>query len=134
MKPIIFRTLKIVALTILLAALGWSSYSAVHYFRTSSRFDVKQFTVSGVRHVTEAQVVERADFGIGANVFSVSLDGIRDRVEQLQWVREALVQRVLPDKIVIKVIEREPIGLARIRGEIYEIGRASCRERVYVLV
>ena len=30
------------------------------------------------------------------------------------------VQRVLPDKIIIKVVEREPIGLARIRGEIYQ--------------
>src|SRR5262249_366004 len=32
----------------------------------------------------------------------------------------ASVQRVFPDQIVIKVIEREPVGLTRIQGEIYQ--------------
>ena len=31
-----------------------------------------------------------------------------------------MVERVLPDQIIIKVVEREPIGLARIRGEVFE--------------
>ena len=35
-------------------------------------------------------------------------------------MRYAIVQRVLPDEIIIKVVEREPIGLARIDGEIYQ--------------
>ena len=31
-----------------------------------------------------------------------------------------IVQRVLPDQIIIKVVEREPIGLAGFSGEIYQ--------------
>jgi cell division septal protein FtsQ len=50
----------------------------------------------------------------------MNLDEIRERVEALQSVRYAIVQRVLPDEIVIKVIERAPAGLARIRGEVIE--------------
>ena len=30
------------------------------------------------------------------------------------------MQRVLPDQIVIRVVEREPIGVTRIRGHLYE--------------
>src|SRR5205823_12757562 len=50
----------------------------------------------------------------------VDLDDVRTRMEQIQWVRYAFVQRVFPDGIIIKVVEREPIGLARIQGHIYE--------------
>src|SRR4030095_5677531 len=50
----------------------------------------------------------------------VNLSEIRERVEQIQWVRHALVERVLPDQIIIKVVARAPIGLGRIRGEIYQ--------------
>ena len=57
---------------------------------------------------------------VPANIFSADLDDIRERVEGLRWVRYATVQRVFPDTISIKVIEREPVGLARIRGEIYQ--------------
>jgi cell division protein FtsQ len=38
----------------------------------------------------------------------------------LDWVRYASVQRVLPDEIIITVIERQAIGLTRIKGEIYQ--------------
>ena len=54
------------------------------------------------------------------NIFSVDLDAIRERVEGLKWVRFATVQRVLPDTIAIKIVERKPVGLARIRGEIFQ--------------
>src|SRR5262249_13848505 len=68
----------------------------------------------------ENEVLAKARFDVGTNVFRVDLDGIRERVEELDWVRYALVQRVLPDQIIIKIVEREPIGLTRIRGEIYQ--------------
>jgi cell division protein FtsQ len=103
-----------------LAVLCWGSYETVVYLRTAPRFDVQKLSVSGLKRVGENQVLAKAGFEVGTNVFRVDLDEIRNRVEELDWVRYALVQRVLPDQIIIKVIEREPIGLTRIRGEIYQ--------------
>ena len=65
-------------------------------------------------------MLAKAGFEVRHKCVHVNLAEIRERVEQLQWVRYALVERVLPDQIIIKVVEREPIGLARIRGEIYQ--------------
>jgi cell division septal protein FtsQ len=56
-------------------------------------------------------------------VLSSLLDSLLDvaaSAVNLLAVRHALVERVLPDQIIIKVVEREPIGLSRIRGEIYQ--------------
>jgi len=120
MKAKIFKLVQFLFLAVVLIVLGWSSYSAVRYLRTAPRFQVRQLSVSGLRRVRESQIIERAKFEIGTNAFAVNLDDMRERVEELQWVRHALVHRILPNEVVIKIVEREPIGLARIHGEIYE--------------
>jgi cell division protein FtsQ len=107
------------------AGLCWAAYEAIFYLRTAPRFEVQKLSVSGLKRVTENEVLARAGFEIGTNVFSADLDEIRARVEELEWVRHAMVERILPDQIVIKVIEREPVGLARIRGELYQFDGAA---------
>src|SRR3989449_10773361 len=99
---------------------GWAGYSAIFYLTMTPRFEVKKFSVSGLKRIDENQLLAKAGVEAGTNVFRVDLRAIRERIEQLQWVRHAMVERVFPDQIIIKGIEREPIGLARIRGEIYQ--------------
>ena len=120
MKAKILRFVQILFIVSVFGALGYASYALVHYAKTAPRFEVKQLSVSGLKHVQENEVLAHAGFEIGTNVFSVDLDELRSRVEQIQWVRHALVQRVLPDQIIIKIIEREPIGLGRIHGETFQ--------------
>jgi cell division septal protein FtsQ len=101
------------------AVCGWSAYRGVVYLKTSPRFDVQKLSVSGLKHVQENEVLAKAGFELGTNLFQVELQEIREHIEELRWVRYALVRRVLPDQIVIKIVEREPVGLARIYGEVY---------------
>ena len=118
------RLLRIARIPVVTSAIlltGWAGYAASLYLTTASHFEVKKFSVSGLKHMDENQLLAKAGFEAGTNVFRVDLRAIRERVEQLPWVRHAMVERVFPDQIIIKVIEREPIGLARIQGEIYQL-------------
>ncbi len=119
-KATLIRFAQITMTVAALAGLAWIGYSAIVYLTTAPRFEVKKLAVSGLKRVEENEVIARAGFEVGTNVFRVNLDEMRLRIEELQWVRNALVERVLPDQIIIKVIEREPVGLARIRGEVYQ--------------
>src|SRR5438477_7735695 len=94
MKSKLFKLFRMVALSAFLAALGWASYSAAHYLHTDSRFEVRQLSVSGLRRVKENQVIDRASLDISVNAFTVDLEQIRRSVEELKWVRHALVQRI----------------------------------------
>lgn len=119
-KERIILLTQIAMATAAMAIVCWAGYSVIIYLATAPRFEVQKLSVSGLKRVEENQVLAKAGFEIGTNVFRVDLDEIRGQIEQLRWVRHAMVERVLPDQIIIKVIEREPIGLARIRGEIYQ--------------
>jgi cell division protein FtsQ len=116
----LIRVAQIAGAIAALSIVCWAGYSVIMYLATAPRFEVKKLSVSGLKRVDENQILARAGFEVGTNVFRVNLQQIRARVEELQWVRHAMVERVLPDQIIIKVIERQPIGLARIRGEVFQ--------------
>jgi len=120
MKAKIWKALQVMTAVAALSVLGGVTYTTVQYLRTSPRFEVKKVLVLGWKRVTETQVLAHADVPDKANVLSVDLAAIRERVERMQWVRYAIVQRVFPDTITIKIVEREPVGLARIRGRVYQ--------------
>ncbi len=119
-KAKVLRSFYISLFAVSLVALGWSAYAVVSYFHTSPRYEVQRVAVSGLHRVDENQVLAKVEFEVGTNVFKADLDDIRERVEQLEWVRHAIVKRILPDQILIKVNERQPIGLGRIDGEVYQ--------------
>jgi cell division protein FtsQ len=116
----LIRFAKISMTVVSLSILYLAVHSLIAYLSVAPRFEVKKLAVSGLKHVGENQIIAKAKFDVGTNVFKVNLEEIRERVEELPWVRHATVERVLPDQIIIKIIEREPIGLARINGEIYQ--------------
>lgn len=120
MKAKIWKALQVMTVVAALIVLGGGTYTTAQYLRTSPRFEVKKVLVLGWKRATETQVLAQADVPDKANVLSVDLTEIRERVERLQWVRYAIVQRVFPDTITIKIVERDPVGLARIRGRVYQ--------------
>ena len=120
MKPKSWKSLIVVSGLAALSISGLGEYLVVDYLHTSPRFDVKKVAVAGLKRVDETQVLAQADLPGRSNVFDIDLEGVRERVEGLKWVRYATVQRVLPDTIAISVVEREPAGLARIRGAILQ--------------
>lgn len=120
MKTKVWKSLVVVLAVIVLVVTGVGAYTFVRYLRTSPRFGVQKISVAGLKRVERSQVLTRAGFSETVNVFSVDLGEVRERIERLKWVRYATVQRILPSTISIQIIERQPVGLARIRGELFQ--------------
>lgn len=120
MKSKIWKWLLGISAVVVLAVVGLGAYSLVRYLRTSPRFEVRRLSVAGLKRVEERQVRARAGLPHTSNVFSVNLEEVRERIEGLKWVRYATVLRVFPDTISIQIVERQPVGLARIRGEMFQ--------------
>jgi len=127
MKAKLFTFIKALFLTSVAVCTAWVFWSGFEYFRTAPRFSVRQITVVGLKRVDEDDVMQRVNLQTGknTNIFAVDMEDVRNRVEQIQWVRYATVARVLPDQLVVRVVEREPIGLARIQGRIYAFDREA---------
>jgi len=125
MKNKIWKSFLVVTAVVVLVVTGVVGYTIIHYLRTSPRFAVRSVNVQGLNRVEDTHVYRQAKLPDDANIFSIELNAVRERVEKLKWVRFATVQRVLPGTISIKVVERTPVGLARIGNEIFQFDAHS---------
>ena len=53
----------------------------------------------------------------GSNILLLDLDGWRARLMRSPWIKDAAFRRVLPSTIEISIVEREPLGIGRLRDE-----------------
>lgn len=56
---------------------------------------------------------------MGSNIMLADLDGWRGRLLRSPWIKEAALRRVLPSTIELAIVEREPLGIARLRERLY---------------
>jgi cell division protein FtsQ len=117
------KTALIVAgIAIPLAGLGY----AVHDYGThASRFHINSsdnIEVTGVNNAPRAQVMDvvREDV-LARNIFSVSLEDRRKKLEQIPWVESATVMRLLPNRIIVSISERKPVAFIQIGSKIHLI-------------
>lgn len=81
-------------------------------------FAVKDILVEG-RYHSDADVL-RALINIerGDPILAFNPDDAKELIERIAWVREAHVERRLPDTIYIGLIEREPMALWQHKGKV----------------
>ncbi|MEP6742804.1 MAG: FtsQ-type POTRA domain-containing protein [bacterium] len=102
--------LKLV-LAIVIGLLVFAGYRAA---ASASFFQLRSVEVQGTSRLQPAdiqvlvrQTVEKT------GVWKADLNGINERIERLPWVRTAVVSRVLPDRIRVRITERSPRVVAR---------------------
>lgn len=103
-------------LGIVLAA-GLGLGALVHWIYHSPRFaldSLRQITVLGARQVTQNQVRQVFAADLGRNIFYIPLRRRLQALEQLPWVNSAVVMRLWPNQLQVKLTERRPVALARI--------------------
>ncbi len=105
----------------MLLGLGFGVYRTIIYAYETERLEVRSISVSGLHRVSENEILARVGYTPGTNVLRVNLEETRVAVEEILWVRHATIQRVWPNEIVISLVERHPVALARISSEIFQV-------------
>ncbi len=117
------------------ALLGAGAYLAVTYLFSSPHFAIKKVEFSPTVHVERSELVRLAGLKPGINIFRLSPGHIARRLKRHPWIRSASVSRILPDKLRIRVTEREARGAVLFTQK---SGRCApgqpCRETPFYLV
>jgi cell division protein FtsQ len=108
-----------------LQAMGQGESLAERFGDATARLGlrVRQVIVEGRQKTPEPLL--RAAIGVepGDPLLSVSLRATRQRIETIQWVRQAEVERRLPDTIVVRLVERRPFAVWQHDGRFVLIDR-----------
>lgn len=69
---------------------------------------VKNVELEGGSHTTSAEVERAAGLGDEDNLLFVSSTDVTERVRTLPWVKSVKVDRLLPNTVRIRIVERDP--------------------------
>jgi len=83
---------------------------AVAGFTRSPVLDIDRLTVGGAGRTGVETVLERSGLRRGEAMVDVDGDAVTRRLERLPWVEKAVVERVWPSSVRIKVTERRPVA------------------------
>lgn len=80
-------------------------------------FKVAQIHVQGASRYTEPDIRRALGAGAGQPILGLDLAAARGRVEQVGWVQSAKVLRLLPDTLVVAVVERPRLAVWQYGGK-----------------
>jgi cell division protein FtsQ len=92
------------------------------FVATDPRFalsrDAGSLTISGLQYTERPKVLRVFAGDFDHSVFSAPLDERRRRLLAIDWVEDASVSRVWPDRLAVRIQERKPVAFVLLRSNV----------------
>ncbi len=95
------------------ASATWTAGRFLLYGQPMLLIKPEQIEINGNHIVSREAVLQQFVRDRGRSVLRVPLDSRRSALEEISWVESATVQRILPNRIRVDLIERTPIAFLR---------------------
>jgi cell division protein FtsQ len=92
-------------------------------FVDDAGFGISQVHLAGNRRVPPDAILAALGFGLGQSIFTADIHAARQRLEKLDWVASADVQRHYPDDISVRIVEKLPFALWQSDAGVYVVER-----------
>jgi cell division protein FtsQ len=100
---------------------AWAGFKVRDYTMTDPQFLLSRdnrdaINVQGLSYASRSKVLRVFAADFGHSVFSVPLAERRRRLLAIDWVDDAAVSRIWPDRLVVRVRERKPVAFVFFRS------------------
>lgn len=85
-----------------------------HLVYRNPRFAIRSIEVETAGRLDPAQLRQWAGVRPGDNLMALSPGRVQASLTLMPWIRDVRVERILPDRLVIRVWEREPVARAEL--------------------
>lgn len=90
-----------------------------HGLLGNSALQVGHVDVQGRARLSMEEIDARLEGMHGQNILKVDLEQYRLRLLESRWVESAELWRVLPSTVHVRIVERTPLAVARLRGQLF---------------
>jgi cell division protein FtsQ len=84
-------------------------------------FGLTQVSVTGHRYTLDSDIFDAIGFENAHTMLAFDTRAAQDRIERLPWVERASIERVLPDRLEVRIFERSPFAVWRRIGRTFLI-------------
>ena len=86
---------------------------------------ITQVSLTGHRYTPDSDIFDALDLASSPTMVSFDSRAAQRRIESLPWVERASVERVLPDRLDVHVVERAPYAVWRLNGRHFLVDKAG---------
>lgn len=89
---------------------GGISFGLLYSYRWVTRspiFTLREIDLRGNTYLSRDEVIAGAGLEVGQNVLALNIARVQSRLTENPWVASARVKRVLPDRLILTLAERE---------------------------
>jgi cell division protein FtsQ len=98
------------------AAFKVRDYAVTSGSFTLSRERPDAVSVEGLHYAVRSKVMRVFDGDFNRSIFSAPLDERRRRLLAIDWVEDASVSRIWPDRLIVRIRERRPVAFVSFRS------------------
>ncbi len=92
------------------------SYEGYKYLLTSSYFEISEVSIKGNNILKDKEILRLAGNIIHQNMLRIDLSAVCSRIKESHWIKDVIVERDLPHRIVIRIEERSPFAIVSLSG------------------
>jgi cell division protein FtsQ len=115
-KKSIGRSLRAIAIG---AVLLYGAYRGAAAVTKARVLVIDRINVHGNERMSTGEVLAVLNGLRGENLLFADLPAWRNRLLSSPWIHEADLRRQLPSTVEVVVVERQPVGIGRINGQLY---------------
>jgi cell division protein FtsQ len=97
----------------------------IERFVERAGFGLDQVAVRGHRFTSDADIFDALDFGHARTLVSFDSRAAQARIEDLPWIERASIERIFPDRLEVRVVERTPFAVWQVAGRTYLIDKTG---------
>jgi cell division protein FtsQ len=115
-KSALFLAIKLTFFFMVFSAIGLGGYKGYRYVVSSPYFNISDIAIEGNVNFKRDDLISLCGVRIGQNIFSVMTEDVYTRLTSNPWIKNATIKKEMPDRLHIKINERNPAALLMSQG------------------
>lgn len=112
-RGLVILLLVAAALALLFGIFAGIKYTGSLFLSRNPKFELKNINITSDGRLSSEFFCERAGLHPGLNLFSIDLDMLRKKFEEVPLVESVTIFRQLPDTLTVNITERVPVAQVR---------------------
>lgn len=121
---------KATILVLAVAVLALISRGVYGYMKETPLLTLREVTIEGCQKTSEKNILSMTQLDRQPNVLSINLTKLKSEVEAHPWIGRAEIRRIFPDRVSIRIIERQPVAIILLDRLYYIDGQGVIFARV----
>lgn len=84
-------------------------------------FRLENIVIDGRINTKQYEIFSTVNLKKNIPIFSINLNEVRNKLRKNRWIKDASVERILPNTIYVTIVERKPIAIWQINKKLFLI-------------